>query len=197
MTSGSAASGEQGRTLIRPAGRSSSAAASTTSAPTFSPLTGVDDDGLTTIVFAAASAGATLCATRLNGELNGVIAATGPIGNRRTSPRRPSPAGTPSSGTISPSIRVASSAAIRNVLTARSHSSRLSQIALPVSSVMSRASSSRRAAILAETACSSAERRCAGSSRYSRKAACASSIARSTSARVAAATRATTSPVYG
>ncbi len=150
---------------MTPGGSPSSAAASVTSAPTLSPLSGVAEAGLTTIVLPAASAGATLCATRLKGELNGVIAATGPIGKRRTSPSRPCPAGTPSSGTISPSIRVASSAAIRKVVTARSHSRRLSQIALPVSYVMSRANSSRRSAILAETPCSSAERRCAGSSR--------------------------------
>jgi hypothetical protein len=44
--------------------------------------------GLTTIGAPTASDGATLCATRFSGKLNGVIPSTGPIAKRRMSPIR-------------------------------------------------------------------------------------------------------------
>ncbi len=46
-------------------------------------VSGVSSAGLSTTVLPAASAGATLCATRLSGKLNGVIADTTPSGARR------------------------------------------------------------------------------------------------------------------
>ena len=49
-----------------------------------SELIGVCDAGRSTIGLPAASAGATLCATRLSGKLNGVMPAIGPSGTRRT-----------------------------------------------------------------------------------------------------------------
>src|SRR5262249_2903335 len=54
---------------------------------------GVCEAGLSTTGQPAAIAGASLCATRFSGKLNGEIAAIGPIGKRRTRPWRPSPPG--------------------------------------------------------------------------------------------------------
>ena len=54
---------------------------------------GVADAGLSTTAQPAASAGATLCATRLSGKLNGEIAPTIPIGSRSVNASFPSPAG--------------------------------------------------------------------------------------------------------
>ena len=65
-------------------------------------LTGVWLAGRSRIGLPAASAGATLCETRLSGKLNGVMPATGPSGTRRTWATRPSFPGSQSSGTISP-----------------------------------------------------------------------------------------------
>ena len=73
------------------------------------------DGGLSTIEQPAAIAGASLCAARLSGKLNGEIAATGPIGKRRVTPIRPRDAGIRSSGIVSPTIRSASSAPSRKV----------------------------------------------------------------------------------
>ena len=47
----------------------------------------------------AAIAGAILCAARLNGALNGVIAATTPTGKRSSQASLPAPIALPSSGT--------------------------------------------------------------------------------------------------
>jgi len=44
---------------------------------------GVTVAGFTTTAFPAAIAGPTLCATRFSGSLNGVIAATIPMGKRK------------------------------------------------------------------------------------------------------------------
>ena len=49
---------------------------------------GVALAGFTTIGAPTASAGATLCATRFSGKLNGVIPSIGPIGNWRMIPIR-------------------------------------------------------------------------------------------------------------
>ena len=47
---------------------------------------GVFSDGFNTNGQPAAMAGATLCATRFNGKLNGVMNDTGPSGTRRVKP---------------------------------------------------------------------------------------------------------------
>ncbi len=56
-------------------------------------VSGSLDGGLRTIGLPAAIAGASLWAARLSGKLNGLIAAIGPIGNRRVIPTRPFDAG--------------------------------------------------------------------------------------------------------
>ena len=79
-----ARSPDTGSTLIAPSGQSSSASSSASA----SADSGVRLAGLTSTGLPAASAGATLCATRFSGKLNGVIASTGPIGKRRSRPPR-------------------------------------------------------------------------------------------------------------
>ena len=66
-------------TLSTPAGRP----ASSSSSAIFSRESGVFVAGFTTRAFPAAIAGATLCATRFIGKLNGVMAPMTPIGTRR------------------------------------------------------------------------------------------------------------------
>ncbi len=105
------------------------------------------DGGLRTIELPEAIAGASLCAARLSGKLNGLIAAIGPIGKRRVMPTRSFDDAMRSSGMTSPVIRSASSAPSRNVRTARSTSTSASRIGLPASAAMSAPSSSRRALI--------------------------------------------------
>ena len=85
-------------------------------------VSGVVEAGFSTTVFPTASAGPTLCATRFRGKLNGVMAETTPRGQRSQNPIRPSPKALASIGTVSPWIRLASSAEKRNVSTARSTS---------------------------------------------------------------------------
>ena len=114
---------------------------------TVSIVSGSFDGGLRTIVLPDAIAGEILWAARLSGKLNGLIAAIGPIGKRRVMPTRPFDAGMRSSGIVSPTIRSASSAPSRNVMTARSTSINASRIGLPASRAMIRPSSSRRALI--------------------------------------------------
>ncbi len=75
---------DTGSTDIMPFGRSVS---SNSSASTSAPI-GVALAGLITIGAPTPRAGATLCATRLRGKLNGEIPKTGPNGNRRISPTR-------------------------------------------------------------------------------------------------------------
>ena len=48
---------------------------------------GVREAGLSTQVQPAAIAGATLCAARLSGKLNGEMSEHGPMGTRRVMPR--------------------------------------------------------------------------------------------------------------
>ena len=67
--------------------------------------------GFNTTVFPAPIAGPTLCATKFNGKLNGVIAPITPIGFRIVYAIRPSAPGAASNGNVSPYIRFASSAA--------------------------------------------------------------------------------------
>ena len=73
----------QGRIENAPAGRSVSASTS----PMISAPSGVFAAGLSTNGQPAAIAGATLCATRLSGKLNGVMKLQAPIGTRRVMPR--------------------------------------------------------------------------------------------------------------
>src|SRR3990172_12161814 len=73
-----------GRMLTAPSGTPDF---STISA-TVSIVSGSFDGGLRTIELPAAIAGASLCAARLSGELNGLLAAVGPSGERRGVPRR-------------------------------------------------------------------------------------------------------------
>ncbi len=98
--------------------------------------------GLTTIGAPTASAGATLCATRFSGKLNGVMPSTGPIGNRRRMPNRE-----PNAASVS--RRIASSLpwrsvseAHRNVETARAASTVAHFSGLPPSRAISSAFSS-------------------------------------------------------
>src|SRR4029078_6088948 len=91
---------------------------------------GVCDAGFRTTAQPAASAGATLCATRLNGKLNGEIAPTTPIGTRSVIATLPTPAGDASMGTPSPASLRASTAAIVNCEVARATSSRAAFIGL-------------------------------------------------------------------
>ena len=94
-------------TLSQPGGRP----ASSSSSASISAESGVWLAGLSTTAQPAASAGASLCATRLSGKLNGEIAPTIPIGRRSVKPSLPSPAWAASIGTISPASFRASTAA--------------------------------------------------------------------------------------
>ena len=69
-------------TLTTPGGNS----ASSSSSAIFSVVSGVVAAGLTTIVLPAISAGASLVPSSVSGKLFGTIAATTPIGRRRTMP---------------------------------------------------------------------------------------------------------------
>ena len=132
-----------GRMLTAPAGTPAASMISATASITSGSL----DGGLRTIGLPDAIAGATLCAARFSGKLNGLMPAIGPIGKRRVMPTRSFDAGVMSSGMSSPVIRSASSAPSRNVTTARSTSTSASRIGLPASRAMSRPNSSRRALI--------------------------------------------------
>ena len=132
-----------GRMLTAPAGSPTPSMISAT----VSIVSGSFDGGLRTIEQPAAIAGATLCAARLSGKLNGLMPATGPIGKRRVMPTRPFEEAIRSSGIISPYIRSASSAPSRNVSVARSTSTSASRIGLPASRLRIRPISSRRALI--------------------------------------------------
>ena len=79
----------RGRTLSAPAGQPASA----TIFASLRAVIGVCEAGLSTTGQPAAIAGASLCDTRLSGKLNGLMAAIGPIGKRRSRPCRFSPPG--------------------------------------------------------------------------------------------------------
>ena len=108
---------------------------------------GVSVAGFTMTAFPPASAGPTLWQTRFSGKLNGLIATTTPQGTRSVKASLPAPPGAPSTGIVSPWIRLASSAEPRMVSMARLASSRPSAIALPSSTLIVRPRSSWRAAI--------------------------------------------------
>ena len=152
-----------GSTENAPAGRSVSASSS----PSSNADSGVAGAGFTTIGAPTASAGATLCATRFSGKLNGLIPSTGPRANRRTTASRPVAAASVSSRCSSPEKRRASSAAQRNVETARPASALAHFSGLPFSAVISRATSSARSARRRETWSSAAARTWAGAATVS------------------------------
>ena len=162
-------------------------------------MSGVFAAGFTTIVFPVARQGATLCATRFRGKLNGVIALITPIGKRRENPVCPAPAGIASSGSTSPAPlqRRASSAAVANVQTARATSPSASVIGFPLSATIISANSSRRISIACAMRASSDARSCAGTPRVREKAACAAAIAESIACASPSDTRAISSPVKG
>ena len=95
------------RTFSQPGGRPASVSSSASS----SAERGVWLAGFSTTAQPAASAGASLCATRLSGKLKGEIAPTTPIGRRSVKASLPSPACEASIGTISPASLRASTAA--------------------------------------------------------------------------------------
>src|SRR6478736_6237317 len=95
------------RTLSQPSGRP----ASCSSSASRSAESGVELAGLRTTGQPAASAGASLCATRLQGKLKGEIAPITPIGRRSVNAILPSPASEASIGTTSPASLRASTAA--------------------------------------------------------------------------------------
>ena len=88
-----AASLPTGMTDHEPAGKSVSARIS----PSTNALKGVLGAGFTIIGAPTAIAGATLCATKFIGKLNGEIPSTGPCGNRRMIAIRPAVAASVSS----------------------------------------------------------------------------------------------------
>ena len=157
---------------------------------------GVFDAGRTMHGHPAASAGPSLWPTSRSGALNGVIASTVPTGKRLVSPIRPSPRGTASIGTSSPvdALRRASSPAICRISAVRWTSKRVSQTALPVSSVIWRASSSSRARTRPAAAIRISARRNGGTAAISGSAAAADASARSTIASSASDTRAASLP---
>ena len=115
------------RTLSQPAG----SPASCSSSASRSAESGVCEAGFRTTAQPAARAGAILCATRLSGKLNGLIAPTTPIGMRRVKASLPSPAWEASIGTISPASFRASTAAMVYVDIARATSTRAALSGLP------------------------------------------------------------------
>ena len=127
-------------TLSQPGGRP----ASSSSSASKSADSGVWVAGLSTTAQPAASAGAILCATRLSGKLNGLIAPTTPTGRRSVNASLPTPAWEASIGTISPASLRASTAAKVYVDIARWASTRAAFIGLPASSEIVRATSSWR-----------------------------------------------------
>src|SRR4051794_14688172 len=178
-------------TLSQPAGRPASSSSSARS----SAESGVCEAGLSTTGHPAASAGASLWATRLHGKLNGEIAPITPIGFRIVKPSLPSPACAPSIGTISPASLRASTAANVYVDIAREASTRAVLIGLPASSEIVRATSSWRRPIRPATLTRISARLCAGSGSASTRS--AASSARRVSPAPPLATRPTTSPEYG
>jgi hypothetical protein len=151
----------------------------------FSSASGVWLGTLSTIGHPAAIAGASLCAARLSGRLNGLMAATGPAGKRLVMPVLPREAGFSPRSMTSPETRSASSPAIRNVSAVRSTSVLASLIGLPASSESSRASSSFRSVIACAIPRSNAERSYGAWAASDPWLATAASIARSSCSAVA------------
>ena len=178
-------------TFSHPGGKPASSASSARK----SADSGVCDAGFSTTAQPAANAGASLCATRLSGKLNGLIAPTTPIGSRSANASFPSPACAASIGTISPPSFRASTALNVYVDIARDASTRAVLIGFPASAQISRAASSWRLAIPAVILTRISARLCAASG--VRIASSAASMARRASSAPAFGTRPTTSPSYG
>ena len=172
-------------------------AVSASSSPRRSATSGVAGAGFTTMGAPTASAGATLCATRLSGKLNGAMPSTGPRGFRRTSASRPPAAGSVSSRCSVPDQRRASSAPQRNVETARVTSSRAHFSGLPDSAVISAATSSARSASRRDTWSRAPARTWAGVAANSARTASAAATASSTWAGVAVVVRPAVDPSCG
>ena len=110
----------------------------------FSAESGVSVAGLMITELPAARAGPTLCATRLSGKLNGLIAATTPTGTRMVKPYWPVQFVAPSKGIVSPYRRLASSPESSIVCFALSASASPSPMILPSSIEIVRPNSSWR-----------------------------------------------------
>ena len=121
---------------------SSGSPASSSNSTSLSEESGVSEAGLSSTALPPAIAGPTLCATRLSGKLNGVIAATMPHGTRRVNPSLPTPPGVASNGTVSPCKSRAASADKSRVSIARPASMRPSASTLPSSRLIRQARSS-------------------------------------------------------
>src|SRR5206468_12811390 len=106
-------------------------------------LKGVACGGLMTTVLPEASAGATLCATMFNGELNDVMPQTTPRGTRMENAMRWALPGAASIGTTSPVSRFDSSAEMMKVCTARLTSFDASLAGNPASATIVLTNSSR------------------------------------------------------
>ena len=193
-TRGAASSTAHGTRLTRTSGV---ARTRRSSSPSASTVSGSCGGGLSTSVAPHAIAGASLWIESSSGKLNGVMALMGASGKRRLSAQRPSPDGRRSSGSTSPCMRLASSAAISSTKSARSTSSRASVMGLPASRASSSASGARRAARPWRRAWSAAARACEGIAAAAGAAATAASIASTTSARVASGAWPTSEPSQG
>ena len=177
-----------GSTWNMPFGRSVSAK---NSARRSDPI-GVALAGFTTIGAPTASDGATLCATRFNGKLNGVMPRTGPIGKRRRMPtREPSDCSVSSRISSSSPWRITSEAH-RNVLDARVASTVAHFSGLPPSAAISFAFSSIVSPSRLEMWSSASARAQTGSFLDSSKVEAAVATASSTSASVGTPISATT-----
>src|SRR5262249_33805526 len=132
-----------------------------------------------------------------SGKLNAGMPATTPTGSAKVIPIRPSAPGIASSGSTSPTVRVAASAQNRSVPTARCTSSRVSRTVLPVSESSRSASSDPRASTLVASSARIAARRERGRAAVSGRAPLAAASAASTSAGPACATMAAVLPSQG
>ena len=160
-----------------PTGRSVSASSS----PRSSEESGVAGAGLRMIGAPTAMAGATLCALRFSGKLNGAMPSTTPRGKRRVSARRPVPPASVSRRWASPPLnRRASSVAKRKTETARPTSPRAHLMGLPFSAEISCAISSVRFTRRRATWSSAAARTWAGVAANSSRTAWAAATASST-----------------
>ncbi|MCY1235973.1 hypothetical protein D9M72_486070 [compost metagenome] len=175
--------------LSTPAGMPACCASHTSA----SAVSGVSSAGLATTVQPAASAGAILRAIIASGKFHGVIAATTPTGSFSTSSLRPGTA----SATISPQMRVASSANHSTYDAPYCTSPRASFRGLPCSVEMMRARSSWCARISACQRLSNWARSRAGRRLQAGKAAAAASTARRASPASLSGTLAKVSPVAG
>ncbi len=185
LLSGSTASASTGQPALR------------ITSPSAKAVNGVCGAGLRITGQPAAIAGATLWATRFRGKLKGVMASTGPMGKRCTSPQRPSLPSIRSSGMLSPPSREASSAAVLKVSTARSTSARAMRTGLPASATINCAKRSFCSMSAAATSSRISRRFQRGRARARRRLATAWCTAWRASARVAIVTRPTSPLSHG